>query len=374
MIPPTGPEDPNDVSLPEYVTYSGRASGDLFPTIPFTSSTVDDPKQPPYRRHGKLFFTNGGGTHQCSGTIVTAANRSVVATAGHCVFDDRADLANSSTTFAPAFKDGEMPFGLWDATHVLTTPQWIEGDLRYDIGMIVVERHGDSTIQEVLGSRGISFRQEPTQLFESYGYPSDHPFDGEELVRCSSAPGYEDPLFQHPAPNAIGCDMSRGASGGGWLIQTRQGDLVNSVNSYLYPGFDGIMFGPYFGNIAEALYHAAADTPRVVPVDTPAGDGRIEHQLTLTLRLVGHLRAKGSLTPQDGYLACGRRASVGLYKLVGPTTGRLVGGRHNTGPSTRWGYWPKDRPGRYFAYAVARDLDKKHHCAAAQSEVARHRH
>jgi hypothetical protein len=272
VIPPTGPERASDRSLPEFVTYPGRANGDLYPAVPFTSSEIAEPKKPPYRRHGKVFFENGGVSYSCSGTIVTAANESVVATAGHCLFDDETDLANTSTTFVPAYKDGQTPFGVWDATHILTTEEWMNGsddDLRYDIGMVVLERHGTKTIQQVLGSRGISFRQDPLQSFESYGYPADGPFDGDDLFSCASGPGFPDPLFPDPAPIAMGCDMSRGSSGGGRLIQTRQGDVVNSVNSYLYPAVNGLMFGPYFGNIAEALYRAAAGTRGGAPPPPP---------------------------------------------------------------------------------------------------------
>jgi hypothetical protein len=383
VIPPTGPQGTSDGSLPEYVSYGGSArdAGGLYPAIPFTSSEISEPKKAPFHRHGKLFFTNGGKTYQCSGTVVTAANESVVATAGHCVFDDETDTPNSSTMFIPGYDDGDMPYGIWDATRVLTTDQWMNGsrgDLRYDVGMVIVEQQEGRTIQDTLGSRGIAFRQNPAQSFDAYGYPADEPFDGGDLFHCASGPGYVDPFFPNPAPNAIGCDLTAGASGGAWTIQTAEGEVVNSVNSYLYPAVPGVVFGPYFGNIAEALYNVAAGDPggRPTPGATPSqiGNGPVRHELDLSFKLEGHLRAKGSLTSLDGYVKCTQGAPVGIYKLIDATHGRLVASAHNTGPSSRFGYWIPDKRGKYFANVFARRINAKHRCARVQSDVVRHRH
>ena len=157
VIPPTGPEGTDDEGLPEYVSYRRTEGSGIFPSIPFSLSEISDPSQAPYRQHGKIFFVNGGDSYVCSGTVVNSANESVVATAGHCVYDDAANLANSSTMFIPGYKDGAQPYGVWDATQVLTTTQWMngsQGDFRYDVGMLVLEQHNGQTIQDAVGSRG----------------------------------------------------------------------------------------------------------------------------------------------------------------------------------------------------------------------------
>jgi hypothetical protein len=58
---------------------------------------------------------------------------------------------------------------------------------------------------------------------------------------------------------AIGCDMTGGSSGGGWVIEDASGNaFVNSVNSYKYisPSEPLAMYGPYHGDGTANLYNA----------------------------------------------------------------------------------------------------------------------
>jgi hypothetical protein len=62
---------------------------------------------------------------------------------------------------------------------------------------------------------------------------------------------------------AIGCDMTGGSSGGGWIVEdvgTGKG-FVHSVNSFGYEtggnGYEETMFGPQLGNVAAAVHEAA---------------------------------------------------------------------------------------------------------------------
>jgi len=52
------------------------------------SVTVPDPTAPGLSVNGAIFIREDGGYGRCSGTSVIAPNRSLVITAGHCVFDD----------------------------------------------------------------------------------------------------------------------------------------------------------------------------------------------------------------------------------------------------------------------------------------------
>jgi hypothetical protein len=81
---------------------------------------------------------------------------------------------------------------------------------------------------------------------------------------------------------AIGCDMTGGSSGGGWIVEdveTGQG-FVHSVNSYGYEtggnGYEDTMFGPQMGNVAAAVHEAAGgDAPpdTIAPRLTRVSDG-----------------------------------------------------------------------------------------------------
>ena len=52
----------------------------------------------------------------------------------------------------------------------------------------------------------------------------------------------------------IGCDMTGGSSGGGWVV----GNTVLSVNSYGYTTEPNVMYGPYQDSVAQNLYTTAA--------------------------------------------------------------------------------------------------------------------
>jgi hypothetical protein len=57
---------------------------------------------------------------------------------------------------------------------------------------------------------------------------------------------------------AIGCDMTGGSSGGGWVITDGSGNgNVNSVNSYKYGIEPEVMFGPYFDSTTQAMFNSA---------------------------------------------------------------------------------------------------------------------
>jgi hypothetical protein len=84
---------------------------------------------------------------------------------------------------------------------------------------------------------------------------------------------------------SIGCDMTGGSSGGGWVIDDGSGNgFVNSVNSYKYGLEPEVMFGPYFDSTTQALFNQAqglvpgqqASTTAVPPPAQPATPTRVK--------------------------------------------------------------------------------------------------
>lgn len=221
------------------------------------SVAVDDPAASDIRAHGKVFFKvtkgNAPGDYVCSGTAVNSRNRSLVWTAGHCVFDhhDRGGRAQD-LAFVPAYDRGETPYGIWPAKKLATTRRWRrDGNLRFDVGAVTVRRRDGVTLQSVVGARGIGFDQPRKQDYSVFGYPAVAPFDGEREYRCDSRyRGADLPGGPGPKTMRIGCDMTRGASGGGWIA----GQTLLSVTSYAYKTDPGKLFGPYLSRTAKKLY------------------------------------------------------------------------------------------------------------------------
>ena len=73
---------------------------------------VGKPRKFPNRTHGKVFFSDGLLDYVCSGTALRSPSKSVVWTAGHCVYGG--DLVTGGKffdnwMFAPAYKQRKRP-------------------------------------------------------------------------------------------------------------------------------------------------------------------------------------------------------------------------------------------------------------------------
>jgi hypothetical protein len=222
--------------------------------LPWTSEEITTPyTQAPTSTHGKVFFTLGGNDYVCSGTALLSGNKSVVWTAGHCVNEGPGAFA-TNWQFVPAYKDGAAPLGVYVAQDLFAPSAWANsGDFSYDLGAAVVGPAGGTALTDRVGGRGIAFNYSRSQNFQSYGYPAAPPFTGERLWRCNS-PVQTSDNSANPATMGIGCDMTGGSSGGGWIV----GSSLYSVNSYGYDNQPDVMYGPYQGSVAQSLYNAAA--------------------------------------------------------------------------------------------------------------------
>ena len=112
---------------------------------------------------------------------------------------------------------------------------------------------GGTALTDRVGGRGIAFNYSRSQTYNSYGYPAAPPFNGERLWRCNSALQTND-NDANPPTMGIGCDMTGGSSGGGWIV----GNNLYSENSYGYGNQPNVMYGPYLGSVAQSVYNAAA--------------------------------------------------------------------------------------------------------------------
>ncbi|AUY49523.1 hypothetical protein [Streptomyces sp. CB01881] len=197
-----------------------------------------------YMFEGRLFAVHPDGTGgSCSATVVSdpahPGKSNLVWTAGHCVTSDGA--YDKEITFIPGYnstgaasgkktptKEQSEPLGEFPMTEVLTTPQWksfkshlsgVGSHYDYAIVRVAPADNGKSLEETVGGSVPVWFNAPREQLAPtSYGYPAAAPFDGQELNRCVGSTATRvswDPA--RPPLIAIGCTMTPGSSGGGWL-------------------------------------------------------------------------------------------------------------------------------------------------------------
>ena len=375
--------EPSEAEASIALTRAGGRAGGAAGPIPYTRVEITNTSDAPFRTHGKVYFSADGGDYVCSGSVVTSSGENLVVTAGHCVYD--ASGFSTNFLFHPGFRTGTSPYGAWTASELFTTDQyasndWENPDYTYDVGMALMALNGSESLEDTVDARGIAFNQDPSAYtYEAFGYPAGAPFRGNKMYRCTSDIGFRDGTGA-VAPMAIGCDMTGGSSGGGWVIDQT---YVNSVVSYGYDGEPEVLYGPYFGTVIQDLYGEVTGddpgpqptptgTPEPSPTPTSTPDP-VAHDVSLTLTMKRHLQATGRMSVPDGYLPCRRSAPVEIYRLIDSDTGTYMGEgvTHNDG---RFGIKIKDRPGRYFAYGPPGPVNDLNLCLEAYSLISRHRH
>jgi V8-like Glu-specific endopeptidase len=263
-------------------SYSEGESTAFAGPIDFVRTEIVNTSDSPNRTHGKLFMFEGSTpTHVCSATVVNSPTKNVVWTAGHCVHDGGPGGSFfDAYAFVPGYRNETYPFGIWFAERRFTTDQWRQSTnqetaFKHDLGALVMEPRAGVEIAEVVGARGIRFNQNPNHLYDSFGYPAASPFDGELSWLCDSDAN----LLLGSGTLAfmgIGCDMTGGSSGGGWIAE---GQYVQSVNSFGIlndPQYEDVMFGPQLRDAALGLYNtavAAGGPDTTAPRLTRVSDG-----------------------------------------------------------------------------------------------------
>lgn len=344
--------------------------------IPFVASEIEDPSVETIRTHGALFFSDPTGDYGCSGTLVNSDNRSVVWTAAHCVYGDGAYFTNM--VFIPGYEEGRAPYGQWEAERLVVPDSWIgsedpmEGN---DFAAVVLKANSSGAFAgDVVGTRGIAFNQQPTESFQSFGYPAlpTTLFDGEHLHSCTSAgSGRILPLMI-----AMGCNMKEGSSGGGWVIR---GEYVASNQSIGIRGLRGLAFGPYLGSEALALYDSVRGGTTVFPSPTPTGPPAPyqEHKMKVTLDLSKHLVATGKVTAASGHVGCTQLVPIRVARLKNTSSGLTIVGLSKTVFTNANGAYKvrlRDRAAYYGTIAFDGTYDLSNDCSDAFSRAKRHRH
>jgi hypothetical protein len=240
---------------------------------------------------GKLFFDGPEGSMVCSATVVKdpahPGKSNLVWTAGHCVHAGRNGGWYRNLAFVPSYNEnglpmGELekapreqvaPHGVWWADGARTSQQWISqgastGGLGapYDFAVIHVTPEEGSTgksLEETVGSAlPVDFSAPPAPRIRSMtatGYPAAPPFDGQELFQCQDRPGRLSLNAKDPTMYRVGCTMTGGASGGGWITNGRDGKPALVSNTSIGPVTAGWLAGPRLGDEARGVYDGVSE-------------------------------------------------------------------------------------------------------------------
>ncbi|GGZ83090.1 trypsin-like serine peptidase [Streptomyces bluensis] len=235
---------------------------------------------------GKVFFDGPQGTMVCSATVVedpaNPGKSNLVWTAGHCVHAGKSGGWYRNIAFVPSYNDSGMtatelagatkeevaPYGVWWGDGARTSDQWIEqggrtgGDgASYDFAVIHVtpeEGGNGKSLEETVGSAlPVDFNAPAVPQVKSItatGYPAAAPFDGETMYQCTDKPGRLSLLKSDPTMYRIGCTMTGGSSGGGWVAAGADGKPALVSNTSIGPVNAGWLAGPRLGGVAKDVY------------------------------------------------------------------------------------------------------------------------
>lgn len=206
---------------------------------------------------GKVFFNKAGQDYVCSGTVVASSNRSVVDTAGHCLYLYGNWAQN--VIFCPLYDNGSTPYGCWAARDLEVPSDWIDAglsDLHHDFGMAIVAPNDQGALTDQVGGAGWAYNQPVDQQFYAYGYPAAYPFDGQTRRSCDASIGK---AWPHGGGTVVSipCDMTGGSSGGPWFIKIGSNWYLNGHNDFGSSLQPGHMFSPYYDDTWYALYNKA---------------------------------------------------------------------------------------------------------------------
>ncbi|MFF9818068.1 trypsin-like serine peptidase [Streptomyces sp. NPDC014006] len=269
-------------------------SGDQGVTDPTPAPVQAKAVAPEYHANapeaGKVFFDSPEGTMVCSATVVKdpahPGKSNLVWTAGHCVHAGKKGGWYRNIAFVPSYNDSGKsvaelqnatreqvaPYGVWWGDWAQTSDQWIEqggetgGDgASYDYAVIHVtpeQGSGGKSLEETVGSAlPVDFDAPAVPKIGSLtatGYPAAKPYDGQKLYRCQDKPGRLSLNATDPTMFRIGCTMTGGSSGGGWVAQGSDGKPALVSNTSIGPVTAGWLAGPRLGKVAKGVYDAVS--------------------------------------------------------------------------------------------------------------------
>jgi V8-like Glu-specific endopeptidase len=239
---------------------------------------------------GKVFFDAPEGTMVCSATVVEdpahPGKSNLVWTAGHCVHAGKKGGWYRNIAFVPSYNDQGRteaqlqnapreevaPYGIWWSDWAQTSDQWIEQGgstggqgASYDYAVLHVtpeKGSGGKSLEETVGSAlPVNFNAPAVPKVSSItatGYPAAAPFDGQKLYQCTDRPGRLSVAQADPTMYRIGCTMTGGSSGGGWVATGSDGKPALVSNTSIGPVKFGWLAGPRLGDVAKGVYDSVS--------------------------------------------------------------------------------------------------------------------
>ncbi|MFI1176328.1 trypsin-like serine peptidase [Streptomyces melanogenes] len=270
-------------------------SGDKGVTDPTPAPVKAKAQKAPYHESlpelGKLFFDGPEGSMVCSATVVKdpahPGKSNMVWTAGHCVHAGAKGGWYRNIAFVPSYNNADLslaqlkkatrqqiaPYGVFWADWAQTSQQWIQGGgptggqgAPYDFAVLHVtpeKGKGNKSLEETVGTAlPVDFNAPAVPKIASMtanGYPAAPPYDGQKLYQCKDKPGRLSLDASTPTMYRLGCTMTGGSSGGGWIAAGADGKPALVSNTSIGPVTAGWLAGPRLGPEAKGVYDSVSN-------------------------------------------------------------------------------------------------------------------
>jgi V8-like Glu-specific endopeptidase len=213
---------------------------------------------PNMRAVGRVTADIGDGVHVelCSGTMVT---RTLVLTAGHCVWNDKTGDYYPRIVFSPGQSwngvvgdrsQVSTPYGAWQANRYWTTSGYAQGDASLDWGLIEIgPNSAGQYLGDIVGTWAIrtGIQWNAGARVYAVGYPSagywetDQGYNARAQYACDSTYDSEYQAINTGYELWVRCTMTPGASGGPWFVQ------LGSEGTWVIGGVTNRCWGPGIG-------------------------------------------------------------------------------------------------------------------------------
>lgn len=165
-------------------------------------------------RVGALFSGDLEGGHFCTASVVRSGGRDLILTAAHCLSGG----GDTDVVFAPGYRDGRAPYGLWRITRTFVPGAWSDrADEDSDFAFAVVASKGGRDLEDAVGANAFApGRETGASPVVVTGYPNvlDVP------LTCVNRP-----TAQSRTQQRIECpDFTDGTSGSPWV--DAEGEVV----------------------------------------------------------------------------------------------------------------------------------------------------
>ncbi|MFF5030228.1 trypsin-like serine peptidase [Streptomyces collinus] len=230
--------------------------------LPATGPAEDGNAYTPRRseedaRIGAVFEKDDHGAHFCTASVVRSPGRNMLITAAHCAFDADSGQPLNDLVFAPGYRNGDEPTGLWKVSKVVVDDRWTRSqDEDLDVAFLVLDQKDGRNIQDLLGGNTLGTDRGFDNKVEVTGYPTSR----DTPISCQNrTTKFSDTQLR------IQCThLEDGTSGSPWLTdydpKSHTGTVIGVLGGHQGGGDkDDVSYAAYFSDDIAKLYRRAQD-------------------------------------------------------------------------------------------------------------------